>query len=112
MAPTQLFKEQRDALAILRSNLNHPTVAREDSVELTRVMRRPLARTLRRELRDMLEVYEGSGDYGTLVSGLRSFVERYELDGDVPGGVTANGSGGEKEIEEEEIELVAYLDLS
>ena len=79
-APTQLFKEQRDALAILRGNLNHPTVAREDSVELTKVVRRPLARTLRRELRDMLDAYEGSEDYGTLVSELQSFVGRYGLD--------------------------------
>jgi hypothetical protein len=79
-------------------------------VELTRIVRRPLARTLRRELRDMLDAYEGNGDYGTLVSELQSFVGRYELYGNVPGGSPAHGSG-EKEIEEEEIELVAYLDL-
>jgi len=111
-APTQLFKEQRDALSILRGNLTHPTVAREDSVELTKIVRRPLARTLRRELRDMLVAYEGSEDYGTLVSELQSFVGRYGLDGTAPGGPSENGSGGEQDIEEDEVELVAYLDLS
>ncbi|MEJ7815727.1 MAG: helicase-related protein [Rubrobacter sp.] len=111
-APTQLFKEQRDALAILRSNLTHPTVAREDSVELTKIVRRPLARTLRRELRDMLSAYDGSEDYETLVSELQSFVGRYELDGNATDRPSENGAGVEKEIVEDELELVSYLDLS
>jgi hypothetical protein len=110
-APTQLFKEQRDALAILRSNLKHPTVAREDSVELTRVVRRPLARTLRRELRDILNDYEGNGDHDGLVTELLSFVGRYGLHSEASDGATTNGSS-KKEITEEELELIAYLDLS
>ena len=60
----------------------------------------------------MLHDYEGSENYGTLVSELQSFVGRYGLDDTAPGGPSKNGSGGEKEIEEEELELVAYLDLS
>jgi hypothetical protein len=98
-APTQLFKEQRNALAILRGNLTHSTVAREYSVELTKIVRRPLARTLRRELRDMLDAYGGSENYGTLVAELQSFVGRYGLDGAAPGAPSEDGSGGEKEIE-------------
>ncbi len=59
----------------------------------------------------MLNAYEGNGDYGSLVSELQSFVGRYDLNGDPPDGSLANDSG-EKGIEEEELELVAYLDLS
>jgi hypothetical protein len=77
-APTQLFKEQRDVVAILRSNLKHPTVPREDSLELLQVLRRPMARTLRRELRSVLEAH-ADGDYGMLVTRLQSFVTRYDL---------------------------------
>ena len=110
-APTQLFKEQRDALAILRRNLKHPTVAREESVELTKIVRRPMARMLRRELKATLDAYAESEDYGVLVSELQSFVDRYSLDGDGSSGPNENGAG-EKEIENEELELVAYLDLS
>lgn len=107
-APTQLFKEQRDAIAILRGNLKHPTVPREESLELLQILRQPMARTLRRELRETLEA-DPNGDYDALVAGLQGFVARYEL--------SVNGRDDprdsmEKEVGEEEVELVAYLDLS
>jgi hypothetical protein len=51
-APMKLFQEQRDLVAILGRNLKHPTVPREDSLELLQVLREPRARPLRRELRD------------------------------------------------------------
>ena len=47
-----------------------------------------------------------------MVSELQSFVGRYGLNGTAPGAPSENGSGGQKEIEGEELELVAYLDLS
>lgn len=106
-APTQLFKEQRDVVAILRGNLKHPTVAREESLDLLQSLRRPMARTLRRELRGTLEAH-ADGDYEELVAELQGFVTRYDL--------SANGRSdpqdSEKEIKGEELELVAYLDLS
>jgi hypothetical protein len=106
-APTQLFKEQRDAVATLRSNLKHPTVPREDSLVLLQILRQPMARTLRRELKGTLETH--ADDYNPLVAELQGFVARYDL--------SANGQGelrdsAEEEIREEELELVAYLDLS
>jgi hypothetical protein len=105
-APTQLFKEQRDTVAILRGNLKHPTVPREDSLELLQILRQPMARTLRRELRGTLEAH--LDDYAALVAELQGFVTRYDL--------SANGSSdpqdSETEIGEEELELVAYLDLA
>ena len=106
-APTKLFKEQRDVIAILRGNLKHPTVPREDSLELLQVLRQPMARTLRRELRRTLETHT-EGEYEELVSELQGFVGRYDL--------AANGQAklqdsAEEEVREEELELVAYLDL-
>ena len=107
IAPTRLFKEQRDVVAILRSNLKHPTVPREDSLELLQILRRPMARTLRRKLRETLEAH-ADADYEELVVELQGFVTRYDL--------SANGHGErrdtpEEEIKEEVLELVAYLDL-
>ena len=50
-----------------------------------------------------------NGDYDALVAGLQGFVARYDL--------SVNGrddprNSMEKEVGEEELELVAYLDLS
>ena len=108
-APKKLFKEQRDLVAILGRNLKHPTVPREDSLELLQVLREPMARTLRREMRGLLDAHADS-DYEALVSELQSFVARYDL--------VANGRehphepGEEEEVGEEELDLVAYLDLA
>jgi hypothetical protein len=107
-APTKLFKEQRDLVAVLGRNLKHPTVPREDSLELLQILREPMARTLRRELRELSDSHT-DGDYEALVSELQGFVARYDL--------AANGREDprepvEEEVGEEEVELVAYLDLS
>jgi hypothetical protein len=107
-APTKLFKEQRDLVGVLGRNLKHPTVAREDSLRLLRVLREPMARTLRRELRELSNSH-ADGDYDGLVAELQGFVARYDL--------AANGRVGsqgpvEQEVGEEELELVAYLDLA
>lgn len=95
-------------VAILRRNLKHPTVAREESLELLQTLRQPMARTLRRELKGTLKAHL-DGDYGALVSELQGFVARYDL--------SVNGQEGprdsaEEEIGEDELELVAYLDLA
>jgi hypothetical protein len=107
-APIKLFKEQRDLVAILGRNLKHPTVPREDSLELLQVLREPMPRTLRRELRGLLEAHVDN-DYEVLVSELQGFVARYDLAVD---GRENPHESAEEEIGEEELELVAYLDLA
>jgi hypothetical protein len=107
-APTKLFKEQRDLVAILGRNLKHSTVPREDSLELLQVLREPMPRTLRRELRGLLEAHVDN-DYEALVSELQGFVARYDLAVD---GRENPHESAEEEIREEELELVAYLDLA
>ncbi len=106
-APTKLFKEQRDLVAILGRNLKHPTVPREDSLELLQVLREPMPRTLRRELRGLLDT-SADGNYEVLVSELQGFVARYDL---VADGRGDRYDSAEEEVKEEELELVAYLDL-
>jgi len=71
-APTKLFKEQRDLIAILGRNLKHPTVPQEDSLGLLQVLREPMARTLRRELKGVLDSHADS-DYEVLISELQGF---------------------------------------
>jgi hypothetical protein len=107
-APTRLFKEQRDLVAILGRNLKHPTVPREDSLELLQVLREPMARTLRRELRGLLNSHT-DGNYEALVSELQGFVARYDL---VADGREKPRDFAEEEVSDEELELVAYLDLA
>jgi hypothetical protein len=107
-APTKLFKEQRDLVAILGRNLKHPTVPREDSLELLQVLRESMPRTLRRELRGVLDAH-GDSDYEGLVSELQGFVARYDL---VADGREDPHESVEEEVREEELEVVAYLDLA
>lgn len=106
-APEQLFKEQRDAVATLANNLNHPTVPREDSLHLLQTMRRSMPRALRRELREIIASRSSDTGYEEMISDLWSFVGRYDL--------SENRHKGEEQVEEEikaeELELVAYLDL-
>jgi hypothetical protein len=66
-----------------------------------------MARTLRRELNSVLEA-NTDGEYATLVSELQGFVTRYDLS--VDGREEPRGFE-EEEVKEEELELVAYLDL-
>ncbi len=107
-APTQLFKEQRNAVAILRGNLKCPTVPREESLELLQVPLQPMG----------LHAEEGAeGDLGNPLQwrlrrarggaagvrgALRPLLERLE---DVR-------DSQEEEVSEEELELVTYLDLT
>jgi hypothetical protein len=107
-APTKLFKEQRDLIAILGRNLKHPTVPQEDSLGLLQVLREPMARTLRRELKGVLDSHADS-DYEVLISELQGFVTRYDL---VADGREDPQESAEEEVGEEELELVAYLDLA
>ena len=107
-APTKLFKEQRDLVAILGRNLKHPTVPHEDSLELLQTLREPMPRTLRRELRGLLDAH-ADNDYEALVSELASFVARYDL---VADGREDLHESAEEEVGEEELELVTYLDLA
>jgi hypothetical protein len=107
-APTKLFKEQRDLVAILGRNLKHPTVPREDSLELLQVLREPMARTLRRELKGILEAHTDD-HYEALISELQGFVARHDFAVD---GRENPHESAEEEIGEEELELVAYLDLA
>lgn len=107
-APTKLFKEQQDTVAILRGNLKHPTVPREDSLELLQLLRQPMPRTLRRELKGVLATH-ANGDYGALVSELHGFVTRYDLS---TNGQEESQNPTDEEVREEDLELIAYLDLS
>jgi len=103
-APTKLFKEQRDAVAILRGNLKHPTVPREDSLELLQLLRQPMPRTLRRELKGVLATH-ANGDYDALVSELHGFVTRYNLS---VNGQKASQDPTDEEVREEDLARIIH----
>jgi hypothetical protein len=88
--------------------VNHSTVPREDTMELLKAFNRPLHRTLRRELKDVIAVHQDDGHYEELVTALRAFTDRYELLADQP---SKDGSDENSEVMKDEVELVAYLDL-
>jgi hypothetical protein len=71
------------------------------------VLREPMARTLRRELKGILEAHKDD-HYEALVSELQGFVARYDL---VADGREDLHETVEEEVREEELELIAYLDL-
>jgi hypothetical protein len=67
-----------------------------------------MARTLRRELKGILETHRDD-HYEALVSALQGFIARYDL---VANGREDPHESTEEEVGEEELELVAYLDLA
>jgi hypothetical protein len=67
-----------------------------------------MPRTLRRELRGLLEAH-ADNDYEALILELQGFVARYDLIADGRGD---QYESAEEEVVEEELELVAYLDLA
>ncbi len=88
----------------MRGNLKHPTVPREDSLELLQLLRQPMPRTLRRELKGVLATH-ANGDYDALVSELHGFVTRYNLS---VNGQKASQDPTDEEVREEDLARIIH----
>jgi len=102
--PKPLEKVQRDISSILESNVHVIPEKAPEIVEIAELVRKPLNRTLLKELKKYLKDYRDGGSYKELVADMMKFRESY-FEIDIP---LNNELLDEMDLDEDELKLVCY----